>query len=149
VPIFTRKNLSTIQASTTQVISICQSFVKMSIIKLLCFFSLATELASASSKNVPANLLTTGQLLPRPSSGTSLTSTLVPRVLEEHSDCHCVGTSVHCSNQVTEAFCSCANETLFCTDPFEGCHCDGSLVQCDDSAVESACHCEEGTVHCE
>jgi hypothetical protein len=135
--------LSTLQGVATLLNSTYQ-VLDMNLVKILCYFHLAAPLVS--SKNVTADPQISGQLIERPASDTWLMSF---RQLEETSDCHCDGTSVHCSNEVEEEFCSCTNETLSCTDPFEGCHCDGSDVHCDDSSVESACHCDEGVVHCE
>ncbi|KAG7374924.1 ZIP zinc transporter [Nitzschia inconspicua] len=68
---------------------------------------------------------------------------------ESDSDCHCDGTTVHCSNKVEEEFCSCAGGVLTCTDPFEGCHCDGPVAHCNNDDVESACSCENRIVQCE
>jgi hypothetical protein len=117
----------------------------MSLIKILWFYILATFLALVCSKDV-AKALDSESVNGRPSLGSLSSST---RMLEESSDCHCDGTTIHCSMEVNEEFCSCANETVSCADPFEGCHCDGSGVHCDDSALESACHCDDGTMHCE
>lgn len=139
-------NLSTLQTGLPHSSASRQMSNVMSLIKVICFFNLATSLGLISSKDVAANPLISGPFLGNPSPGNLLIST---RVLEGSGDCHCDGTIVHCSNEVEEGFCSCANETVSCTDPFEGCHCDGSDVHCTNSAVEPACHCDDGAVHCE
>jgi hypothetical protein len=118
----------------------------MSQINVLFFFNLGIVLSLLYSRNVAANPLISGPFVASPSIGQMLTAT---RVLEGSSDCHCDGTTIHCSNVVEEEFCSCANETLSCANPFEGCTCHGSVVHCNDSSVESACQCDEGTVNCE
>lgn len=62
-------------------------------------------------------------------------------------DCHCDGTSVHCTGNTDEVLCNCDDGELSCIG--DDCHCDGDTVHCTEESAEAQCSCTDGVVLCE
>lgn len=62
-------------------------------------------------------------------------------------DCHCDGSSVHCTGSTDEALCHCDDGELHCIG--EDCHCDGDAVHCTEESDEDLCTCTDGSVLCD